>query len=404
MQDITLKNLNENRNNILKKICFITSSRAEYGLLSGLMKTFYDSPEFEFQLIATGMHLSKEFGFTYKDIEDDGFDIDIKVDMKHVSDSPIDITRSIGHGHIGFAEAFERLGPDMIVVLGDRYDIFPGVIAAMIARIPIIHIHGGESTEGVIDEAIRHSITKMAHLHFTATEEYSNRVVQLGEQPSSVYNVGSLGIDNIHKLKLLSKSELEKKIGFKFGKKNLLITFHPSILESNSTDYQFKQLIRALSKLKETNLIFTKSNADQGGRAINHLIDEYVKDHPSNSISFVSMGQLNYLSTMKIVDGVVGNSSSGIIETPSFSIGTVNIGERQSGRVKSKSVIDCNANETDIYEAIQKLYSRKFQMICKKSSNLYGKPGASDRIFRIIKNYDFNEILKKKFYNIKCNF
>ena len=323
-----------------RKVCVITGTRAEYGLLYWLIKEIDLDKELSLQLIVTGMHLSQEFGLTYKEIEKD-FKIDKKIDILSSSDTDLDISKSMSIAQRSFAETFEELKPDIIVVLGDRYEILSSVTAAMIARIPIAHIHGGESTEGVIDEAIRHSITKMSHLHFTAAEEYRNRVIQLGENPKRVFNFGGMGIENINKLNLLSKEEFEKSIDFKLNKRNILVTFHPVTLENNSAKVHFQELLDVIDELEDTNIIITKANSDSGGRVINSMIDDYLARNYHKSIGFTSLGQLRYLSAMQHVDAVVGNSSSGIIETPSFKIGTINIGDRQKGRIKADSIIDC---------------------------------------------------------------
>jgi len=288
-------------------------------------------PDLKLQIIATGMHLSPEFGLTYRQIEKEGFKIDRKIEMLLSSDTPTGISKSMGLGMIGFSEAYVDLKPDIIVLLGDRFEIFSAASAAMIARIPIAHLHGGESTEGAFDEAIRHSITKMSHLHFTATEEYRRRVVQLGESPDRVFNVGGLGIDNIKKLKLMSREEFENSIDFKLSSKNLMITFHPVTLEHATSREQFQNLLNALDELHDTRFIFTKPNADTEGRVIIKMIDDYVSRNKYEAISFVNLGQLRYLSAMQFIDGVVGNSSSGLAGGPTFKIGTINIGDRQRG-------------------------------------------------------------------------
>ena len=383
---------------IKRKICVVTGTRAEYGLLYWLMKEIDDDKDLELQIIATGMHLSEEFGNTYQQIEKDGFTIDKKVDISLSSDTELAISKSMGLGMIGFSVAFNELQPDMLIVLGDRYEIFSASSAAMIARIPIAHLHGGEATEGLIDEPIRHSITKMSHLHFTATNEYRNRVIQLGEQPDMVFNVGGLGIDNIKKLKLLTKSELEKTINFEFGEKNLLVTFHPVTLENSTSETQFQELLESIDKLKNTQVIFTKANSDTNGRIINSMIDNYVVKN-DNAIAFQSMGQLNYLSALQFMDGVVGNSSSGLLEAPSFKIGTIDIGDRQKGRIKADSVISCLPNKNSISIAFQELYSKQFRSIVGKVENPYGKGGASKKIARIIKDISLVNIVKKSFYD-----
>jgi len=383
----------------MRKICVITGTRADYGLLYWLMKEIDVDKDLELQIIVTGMHLSEEFGNTYQQIEKDSFIIDQKVDISLTSDTEMSISKSIGIGMIGFSNAFNLLQPDLIVVLGDRFEIFSAVSAAMIARIPTAHLHGGEVTEGVIDEPIRHSITKMSHLHFTATNEYRNRVIQLGERPDTVFNVGGLGIDNINKLKLLNKDVFEKVIGFKLGEKNILVTFHPVTLEDSTAEIQFKELLDSVDELQNTKIIFTKANSDTGGRIINNMIDNYVANH-NNAIAFKSMGQLNYLSALQFVDVVVGNSSSGLLEAPSFNIGTIDIGDRQKGRIKADSIISCSPSKESINRAFYKSYSEEFQDIVNNTKNPYGDGSASKIIIDIVKNYNLDGILKKTFYDL----
>ena len=385
-----------------RKICVVTGTRAEYGLLYWLMKEIENDLNLQLQLIVTGMHLSPEFGLTYKEIEKE-FKIDKKIEMILSSDTPIGISKSMGLAQISFSEAYEDLKPDIIVVLGDRYEIFSAVSAAMIARIPIAHLHGGEATQGLIDEPIRHSITKMSHLHFTATKEYKNRVIQLGEHPSRVFNVGGMGIENIKRLKLLSKEEFEKSINFKLNKKNILVTFHPVTLENSTAKEQFQELLDAIDELEDTNIIFTKANSDTDGRIINQMIDEYVDKNPHKSIGFTSLGQQRYLSALQYVDAVVGNSSSGLAEAPSFKIGTINIGDRQKGRIKASSVIDCEPNKSSIKQAFNKLYSKEFQKTLANTVNPYGDGCVSKKIVDILKSVDLENILKKSFYDLKVD-
>lgn len=382
------------------KICVITGTRAEYGLLYWLMREIEADKDLTLQLIVTGMHLSPEFGLTFKEIERE-FRIDKKIEMLLSSDTPIGISKSMGLAQISFAEAFDELKPDLIIVLGDRFEIFSVACAALVSRIPIAHIHGGEATEGLIDESIRHSITKMSHLHFTATEEYRNRVIQLGEEPNRVFNFGGMGIENIKRLKLLNKNEFEKSIGFKLNKKNLLITFHPVTLENNSSKSQFEEILQALEELKDTHFIFTKSNSDTDGRIINSLIDNYVDKNKHKAISFNSLGQLRYLSALQFVDAVVGNSSSGLAEVPSFKKGTINIGDRQKGRIKAISVIDCNPEKNEILKALNTLYSLSFQEILKTVINPYCDGLSSKKIVEVIKKTNLRDILKKAFYDIR---
>ena len=386
--------------NIIRKICVVTGTRAEYGLMYWLMKEIRQTEGLKLQLIVTGMHLSHEFGLTYKQIEDDGFEIDSKVEILLSSDTPVGIGKSMGLAMIGFVDAYRELLPDLIVILGDRFEGFSAASAAMVSRIPIAHLHGGEATEGLIDEPIRHSITKMSHLHFTSTGEYKKRVIQLGEQPDRVFNVGATGIDNIKRLSLLSKEGFEDSIGFKLGRYNLLITFHPVTLENTTAAMQFEYLLHVLNNLDSTHLIFTKANADTDGRIINKMIDDYVEKN-NNAIVYTSLGQLRYLSAMQYVDGVVGNSSSGLLEAPSFKIGTINIGDRQRGRIKADSIIDCDPTIESIQSAFKKMYSQPFQQQLKHVINPYGNGGAAKKILKIIQSYPLKDILKKKFYNFE---
>ena len=386
----------------MKKICVVTGTRAEYGLLYWLMKEIEADKDLELQLIATGMHLSPEFGLTYQEIEKE-FKINKKIEMLLSSDTSIGISKSMGLAQISFAESYEELKPDIVVVLGDRYEIFSATSAAMIAKIPVAHLHGGEITEGAFDESIRHSITKMSHLHFTATNEYKNRVIQLGEHPNRVFNVGGMGIENIKRLKLLSKVEFEKSIDFKLNKRNILVTFHPVTLENSTAKEQFQELLDAIDKLEDTNIIFTKANSDTDGRIINQMIDDYVAKNFHKSVGFNSLGQLRYLSALQFVDTVVGNSSSGLLEAPSFKIGTINIGDRQKGRIKAESVIDCSANKFDIKKAFEKLYSLEFQNSLVNVRNPYGDGCASKKIIEEIKRVNLENILKKTFYDLKDN-
>lgn len=380
-----------------RKVCIFTGTRAEYGLLKPLMEEINKEPSLELQIVASGMHLSPEFGLTYREIERDGFKIDEKVEILLSSDTPVGICKSIGLGMVGYSEALERLKPDIVVVLGDRFETLAFAMASYVLRIPIAHLYGGELTYGAIDEAFRHSITKMSYLHFTSTEEYRKIVIQLGEFPSRVFNVGALGIDNIKKMKLLSKKDLEAKLNFRFGKRNFLITYHPTTMEKGKNKIHFKNLLTVLESLKDIKLIFTKSNADAEGRTINFMIDEFVKRNKGRAIAFTSMGQLIYLSTMKYVDAVVGNSSSGIIEAPSFRIGTINIGNRQKGRIKAESVIDCKPTKESIREAIETLYSPEFQTKLRNVVNPYGDGHAAEKIVKILKTVDIQS-LEKEFY------
>jgi len=366
-----------------RKICVVTGTRAEYGLLRCTIDYIGKSPLLELQLIATGMHLSPEFGLTVQEIEADGHRIDRKVEMLLSSDTPIGITKSMGLGLIGFADALAELQPDLLLVLGDRFEIFAAASAALIARIPIAHIHGGELTEGAFDDAIRHSITKMSHLHFVAAEEYRQRVIQMGEHPDRVFLVGGLGVDAIKRTKLLSREELEDSLDFKLGPSNLLITFHPVTLEHNTSVHQMGELLAALDELEDTHLIFTMPNADTDGRVLIKMIRDFCATR-RYAKAFTSLGQQRYFSCIQQCDGVVGNSSSGLAEVPSFKKGTVNIGDRQKGRLRAASVIDCEPEREAIAAALQRIWEPEFRMGLTVTGNLYGDAFASDCIISLI--------------------
>ena len=383
-----------------RKVCVVTGTRAEYGLLRWVMEEIRESASLELQVIATGMHLSPEFGLTYRDIEADGFRIDRKLEMLLSADTPSAISKSMGVAMIGFADAYDQLRPDLLLLLGDRYEILAAATAALITRVPIAHLHGGETTEGAFDEAIRHSITKMSHLHFVAAEEYRNRVIQLGEHPDRVFQVGGLGIDNIKRLPLLSREALEEALNFSLGERNLLITFHPVTLEQNSLVQQMNELLTALKLQERTKLIFTMPNADTEGRVLFGMIEEFVRQNTERAKAFTSLGQLRYLSCLQHVDAVIGNSSSGLSEAPSFRIGTVNIGDRQKGRLKADSVIDCNPEQKSILGALQHLYSPAFQQKLKIILNPYGEGGASKAIVKQLELSRFDGLLKKRFHDL----
>ncbi len=387
----------------MRKICVFTGTRAEYGLLKPLLENIQKDDSLELQLVVSGMHLAPEFGLTYREIEKDGFKIDEKIEMLLSSDTAEAISKSIGLGIIGYTDVFNRLRPDISVVLGDRFEALAFAVSSYVQKIPIAHLYGGEATYGVIDEGIRHAITKFSYLHFVSTKKYKKRVIQLGENPNRVFVVGALGIDNIMKMKLLSKEEVEFRLGRRFKKKNLLVTFHPLTLEEKVNKRYFKEILKALDEEEETLLIFTKANADPEGRAINKLIDEYVNTHPEKALVFANMGQLLYLSTMRYVDAVVGNSSSGIIEAPSFKIGTIDIGDRQKGRIKAESVIEANPIYKDIKNALKMLYSKEFQKKLKIIENPYGHGNSAEKIVSILKEYPIRD-LKKEFFEITFNY
>jgi GDP/UDP-N,N'-diacetylbacillosamine 2-epimerase (hydrolysing) len=382
-----------------RKICVVTGSRADYGLLRLVMQRIKDDPKLILQVVATGMHLSPTFGLTYDEIEADGFHIDFRVETLNSSDTPVGIAGSIGKGLIGCAEAFSILKPDVLVVLGDRFEIFSAVAAALVARIPVAHLHGGETSAGAFDEAFRHSITKMSHLHFVATEEYRKRVIQLGENPKNVFLVGGLGIDGIKNVTLLSKKELESSLGIVFQSKSLLITFHPVTLEDETSEGQMKELLSALSDLSGTTLIFTMPNADTGGLVLIKMIEKFVESHP-HAHTFISLGQQRYLSCIAQVDGVVGNSSSGLSEVPSFKKGTINIGSRQLGRLQAPSVINCKPEGDDIRAALVKLYSKNFKASLEMTSNPYGEGGASFKVVNVLRDAPLDGIIQKTFYDL----
>lgn len=382
-----------------RKVCIITGTRAEFGLLRYLMQEIRESSELVLQVVATGTHLLPEYGQTYLEVEQAGFLIDYKVEMLLGGDSAIAVTKSVGLGVIGFADAFASLQPDLIVVLGDRFELLSAVTAALIAGIPIAHLHGGETTEGAFDEAIRHSITKMSHLHFVAASDYARRVIQLGEHPERVFLVGGLGIDAIKRVKLLDRDALEDALDFKLGNRNLLITFHPVTLEGENSPCQMNALLEALAELEDTHLIFTLPNADTGGRKLAAMVETFVRNHP-RARAYTSLGQLRYLSCMQYVDGVVGNSSSGLAEAPSMGVGTVNIGDRQKGRLSASSVIHCGADYDSIHKALLRLYDPTFRETLPTTKNPYGNGGASKKIATIIKNYPLDGLLKKSFYDL----
>lgn len=383
-----------------RKICVVTGTRAEYGLLRWVMQGVAADPDLTLQIIATGMHLSPEFGLTYREIEADGFTIDRKVEMLTSSDTPVGIAKAMGLGMIGFADALAELKPDILLVLGDRFEIFAAAAAALVARIPIAHLHGGETTEGAFDEAFRHSITKMAHLHFVAAAPYRDRVIQLGEAPDRVFLVGGLGVDAIKRVKLLARADLEKAIEFQFGRRNLLVTFHPATLDAASPVVEMEELLAALADLRDTHLIFTMPNADTGGRDLIALVERFVADHPGTAKAYASLGQVRYLSCLAQVDAVVGNSSSGLLEAPSFRIGTIDIGGRQRGRLKAESVISCAPERAAIAAALKHLETPEFETLLKTTTNPYGDGGASAKIVAVLKQEALPFVRGKAFYDL----
>lgn len=384
----------------MRKICVITGSRAEYGLLSGLMKQIDESGDLKLQIIATNMHLSTEFGLTYKEIEKDGFVIDKRVEMLLSSDTSNATAKSVGLGMIGFADAYEDLRPDLIVVLGDRYEILAAVSTALFFKIPVAHLHGGEITEGAYDDAIRHAITKMSHLHFTSTEEYRKRVIQLGESPDRVFNVGAIGVENIKRGSFLSKEELENSLDFKLGDKSLLVTFHPVTLETCTAREQCDNLLEVLARHPEYRILFTLPNSDTDGRVIIDCIKDFVAKNEDRAIAFKSLGKLRYLSALKYVSAAIGNSSSGILEVPSFGIPTLDIGDRQKGRLAAKSVVHCGTSTEEIEQGFRLIFSEAIQSASKLRSNPYEKEGTTDMIVSQLKTYPLEDLIQKSFYNL----
>ncbi len=385
----------------MKKICIVTGTRAEYGLLKPIIKKIQESKTMELHLVVTGSHLSPEFGKTYQEIESDGFVNNFKIEMLMSSDTSVGITKSMGVCLIGLADCFNSINPDMVIILGDRYEMLMAATAAMIARIPIAHIGGGEITEGAYDDAIRHSITKMSQLHFAATEEYRNRIIQLGEKPERVYNVGALGVENTKKVLLWTKTELEKDLQFEFDNNTVIITYHPVTLDNLSSQEQFANLLKAMDKRSDLRIIFTKANADTDGRVINQMIDEYVDKNKERCVAFTSLGQVRYLSALQFCKAVIGNSSSGIIEVPSFHKPTVNIGNRQQGRIAAESVIHCGYSCKEIETAMETALSKEFNNQILKCKNPYEGDNTSSTIIHVIKEFLDNGIgVKKQFYDL----
>ncbi|CAH0193276.1 UDP-N-acetylglucosamine 2-epimerase [Enterobacter ludwigii] len=381
-----------------KKIAVFTGTRAEYGLLYWLMQDIKDDNALELQVLVSGMHLSPEFGLTWHQIEEDGFKIDEKVEILLSSDSAVGVVKSIGLGLIGFADALTRMKPDLIIILGDRYEAFAAAQAAMFLKIPIFHLHGGEITEGAYDDAIRHAITKLSYLHGVSTEEYRTRVIQLGEEPNRVYNVGALGLEHLHRTKLLSLDALSKSLKFSLDRPYFLVTYHPVTLANESPKRSFEALLDALDEFKDHKVIITYPNSDDGGRQIIPILEKYAKTQVERVYAIPSLGQLRYLSALKYSSMVIGNSSSGIIEAPSFCVPTINIGSRQNGRLAANSVINCQPNKYDIVEAIKTAVQMKDEFNSLKIDNPYGEGDSSKKIINAIKALDFQPM--KKFHDL----
>ena len=385
----------------LRKICVVTGSRAEYGLLQWIMRHLHDNPTVQLQVIATGMHLSPEYGNTWQAIAADGFTIDRKVEILLSSDTSQAIAKSTGIGLMGIADALHELAPDLVLVLGDRFEILAAATAAALMRIPVAHIHGGEATEGAVDDSLRHAITTLSHLHFTSAEPYRQRVIQMGEQPDQVFCFGAPGIDSIISLELLSREQLEKSIEFTLGERFLLITFHPVTLGTAPSSGELAELLAALSELPEDiRFLITMPNADAGGRALSEQIREFTDCHADRAIAFTSLGQLRYLSAMKHCLAVVGNSSSGIIEAPSFGVGIVNIGNRQKGRVQADSVINCEPEQSQIVAALNRAFTQDYQKSATTAANPYGIAGASEKIAGVAATFPLANLSRKSFHDL----
>ncbi len=383
----------------MKRIAVITGTRAEFGILTPLLNKIKNHPDLYLQLVASAMHLSPEFGYTVNEIQNSGFKVDKKVECILSSDTAVGISKSIGLALISFAEVFEELKPDLIIILGDRSEMIAAAIAATMANIPIAHIHGGETTEGAYDESLRHAITKMSYLHFASTENYRKRIMQLGESPDRIFNVGAMGLDSIKELDLLDLEKFEEAIQFKLGKRNILITYHPVTLESKTSKNQFEIILKTVDKLEDTSLIFTHANSDKDGRVVNQMIEDYVSVNSQKAISFKSLGQVRYLSALKHVDVILGNSSSGIIEVPFFNIPSINIGDRQKGRIANQSVIQSEVTEKAIANALKKAFDPEFRNEIKNQIQIYGHGNTSEKILEVILNTKIQG-LKKPFYDI----
>lgn len=385
----------------MKNICIVTGTRAEYGLLKPLIRKVMEAEELTLNLVVTGMHLSPEFGMTVHEIEKDNFPVDARIEMLLGSDTPGGTLKSMGIELVGFADYLTDKKIDMMVVLGDRYEIFIAAASALFYGIPIAHIHGGETTEGAVDEALRHSITKMSTLHFAATQEYKRRIIQLGEQPERVFNVGSLGIENIRKVPLMTKKETEDFLGFSVDQPVLIVTYHPVTLEDFTAEKQMKSLLSALDCYPECRVIFTKANSDMGGRIINQMIDEYVGKNQHRCMAFTSMGQVRYFSVLQFCMMAVGNSSSGLIEVPSFHIPTINIGDRQKGRLCADSVIHCGNSTEEISQAMEKGFLWIKEGKLREIQNPYEKADTSDAIMeKIVQYLSIEHDRKKHFYDL----
>ena len=381
------------------KITVFTSTRAEYGLLYWLMNDINEDKMLTLQLLVSGSHLSPEFGQTYTQILDDGFHIDEKIEMLVSSNTPIGTAKSMGLGISGYADALERLSPDMIVILGDRYEALAVAQTSLIMGVPILHLHGGEVSEGSNDDAFRHAITKLSNLHATSTDSYRKRVIQLGESPDRVVNVGAMGLDYLQRGNFLNRNELSASLKFDLSKPFFVVTYHPVTLGDEDPVSACQALIDTLELFQSHQVIFTYPNADDGGREIIPLIESYALNNPDRVLALPSLGQVRYLSAVKYADAVIGNSSSGIIEAPSLNVPTVNVGIRQQGRLAAKSVLHCSTALDDIFETITLAVSRNYKKEDEKISNPYNQGNASLNVIEMIKSFDFSRM--KVFYDLE---
>lgn len=384
----------------MRKICVVTGTRAEYGLLSRLMRLIDESADCQLQIIATNMHLLPEYGNTYQEIECDGFHIDAKVPMRKLSDDAYGVIDSMAEEMKGMNETLLRLNPDMVVILGDRYEMLVTATVAMLQRIPIAHLHGGEISEGAVDDSIRHAITKMSSLHFTSTEDYRRRVIQLGEQPDRVFHVGAIGVENLKTVPLTGKQELEESLGFTFDGDTIMVTYHPVTLGDRNPKDEIEDFLSALDAFPRLKVLFTMPNSDQGGGIIRQAIDTYCSMYPSRCKCYSSLGLKRYLSALQYVEAVVGNSSSGILEVPSTHIPTLNIGDRQKGRTHGDSVYDCKSDKESVIKGLDMVLSSSFKEIALKASNPYEKENTAQSVFDVISTYPLDELKHKSFYNL----
>ncbi len=384
-------------NNPRRKICVVTGSRAEYGLLYWLLKEIDSDPDLELQLVVTGMHLSHEFGYSVERIKSDGFTVADQIEILLSSDTHVGMAKSTGLGVISFADSFRRLSPDIIVLFGDRFEIFSAAITANMMNIPIAHVHGGELSAGSIDDSMRHAITKLAHVHFPIADEYKRRILQMGEAEKNVFNCGAPGLDYLDHCQFKTRQELVAELGITFSEKNnFLITLHASTRDTRSPEKNIDQLISALANFPEATLFFTQANCDAGGEAINNYLREYCSKN-KNAYVFKELGIENYLSLAKQVDVIIGNSSSGLIEVPCLRKPTVNIGSRQLGRIKVTSVVDVELNEQEITQAIKLALSRDFQENISAMTIPFKQDKTSYRIKEILKKIALTGLCSKHF-------